>query len=140
MNGRGMIKELGKHKLSEEDRVLEKRMRCIKKAAKYHRTESQLVLWSYPKMLAAALLVPWKWRLSYYSATKSKATGMQMTLSERGKGKRKQNGEPYREVLHRSECRILGMEMGLMAASAELMGKGLAGNYAVRIVVRKRKK
>ncbi len=134
------IKELGKRKLSKEDKLLAKRIKRADKMKKYHKAETQLVLWSYPKMLLVKCLVPWRWKLAYYPATRSKATGAQMTLTEKGKGERKKNGEAYRAVLHRGESRILQLEKGYMAASEELMGKGLAYNYAVRIVVRKKRK
>lgn len=135
-------KELGKlsPKLRKEERDYQKLMRKLEKAKKYHKAETQLVLWSYPKMLLVKAVVPWKWKLRYYPASKpSGATGAQMTLTELGKGAQKKDGRAYREVLHRGESRILQLEMGLMAQSKELMGKGLHKTSALKIIVRKRR-
>lgn len=120
---RAMIKELGKLKMSEDEREYRKRVRRCDRAAKYHKTERQIVLWPYWKMVLVKLLVPWKWRLAYWPATKSKATGAQWTLTEKGKGALKRNGKLYREVLHRGESRVLSLEKGYLVC-AHLMGKG----------------
>lgn len=118
-----MIKQLGKLKLSEDERDYQKRMRRAKRASKYHKAERRLVLWPQWKIILVGLLIPWKWRLAYWPATKNKATGSQWTLTEKGKGLRKRNGELYREVLRRSESRVLSLEKGYLVC-AHLMGKG----------------
>lgn len=141
MKSRSMVKQAGKlsKKLQAEERAYQKLMRSLARGAKYHKAERQLVLWTYPKMILVWLLSPWKWKLAYYPASKNKATGWQMTLTEKGAGARKKDGSAYREVLHRSESRVLSLEKGYLI-NDHLMGKGLAENYAVRIVVRKKKK